>query len=656
MNPVEWLEAEIDALTDELVQISPSEWAEEYRRLPASVTSRPGPYDYAVTPYLREIVDCLDTRSPTRQVAIMKGAQTGGTVGVLENFLGYLIAHVRTAPVMLVTATQDLAGLRMDEYIMPMIEQSGMSELIQNNSENKRKAGATAKKLSWYGGGFCVPTGSNEASKLRSISARVVALDELDAMPIRVGNDGCPVALAKRRTAAFEHQRKILMISTPTTSEESRILREYNDGDRRVFKVPCLGCGVFSELRWEHKDKKGVQNGGIVWTLDGEGRVVPGSVRYSCPHCGECHLNEHKRLMMPQGRWEATATPIHPSIRSYHISALMSPPGFYSWESAVVDWLKAWNVETKQPRDRELLQEFYNNVLGREFRTGGARLTYAKVARHARSYYFGRVPNDLAATMCGGKIGFLTCSADIQKDFIAVAVYAWGPGRIGYLIDRMRFDGSTDDPLNMAGPWGSLKRLIDDKWYPDGEGRVYDLKLTLVDSGYRTGEVYDFCAQFEHGVFPLKGDDRPQKGPTKEFKRLKEASQAGVDGWVVNVNHYKTRLAAVLRAEPTSSNEPAPVNTVSFPDDLPNEALEELTAEEFVEMTNPRGEKSWGWKRKGRNELWDLTVYGGAARDIVAYMLCREHLELETIIWGRFWEIAESIGFGWADAPPVEKE
>ena len=44
----------------------------------------------------------------------------------------------------------------------------------------------------------------------------------------------------------------------------------------------------------------------------------------------------------------------------------------------------------------------------------------------------------------------------------------------------------------------------------------------------------------------------------------------------------------------------------------------EMTAEEKIETTDKKGKKSWEWKRTGRNELWDRTVYNAAARDIAA--------------------------------------
>lgn len=645
-----WLADQIDRLTDELVEISPSEWAEEHRRLPPSVTSLPGPFSYDVAPFCREMVDCLDRRSPVRELTIMKGAQTCATVAVAESAIGYWIAHVRTAPIMFITATKELAALRMDEYITPMLKESGLSHLIQSNSDNKRKAGQTQRKISWKGGGFLLPVGSKEASGLRSASVPNLLLDELDSYPLRVGRDGDPSALADRRTAAFVKTRKIVRISTPTTEEHSRIAVEYARGDQRVFKLPCLGCGEFDEVRWRHDDSDGVQKGGIVWAMNEHGNVEPGSVRYACRHCGHCHINEDKRNMLPRGRWEATAVPAHPSIRSYHVTALISPADFYSWEHAVIDWLRAWNVETKKSRDDEKLQEFYNNVLGRPFRISGARLTWINVARHVREYNMGQVPNEFAREMCGDRIGFLTAAVDVHDNFLAMAVYAWGPNRVGFLVAYHIFEGDCSDPF--TGPWLEVAEVIDTK-YHDGVDREYPIKVTVVDSGYGklNSEVYSFCAQYSSGVYPLKGDDVVKKGATREFQLIKEASKSGADGFLVNVNHYKARLAAVLRASPRPSTEAALVDSVSFPKDVTEKALMELTAEEFVKKGKS---EVWYWRRvRQRNELWDLTVYCAAARDIAAWMLIREHLEEDILDWSIFWPLADRVGWGWAEAAPL---
>ena len=253
--------------------------------------------------------------------------------------------------------------------------------------------------------------------------------------------------------------------------------------------------------------------------------------------------------------------------------------------------------------------------------------------------------------MCGDRIGFLTASVDVHDNFLAMAVYAWGPNRVGFLVQRYTFEGDCSDPF--AGPWLEVEKVIDTKFH-DGVDREYPIKLTLVDSGYGklTSEVYSFCAQYSSGVYPLKGDDKVHKGPTPEFKRLKEASKSGVDGWVVNVSHYKSRLAAVLRSSPRPESEPALVDSVSFPADVDPKILMELTAEELVKKG-----KSWEWKRvRARNELWDLTVYCAAARDIAAYMLIREYLEEDILDWSAFWPLADRVQFGWAEAAPLAQD
>jgi phage terminase large subunit GpA-like protein len=594
----------------------------------------------------------MDPRSPVRDVAIMKGAQTCGTVGIGENAIGFWLHHQKTAPCMFMTADEKLSKLRMDEYILPMFEHSDLGHIIQNNSElNTKKAGQTAKKISVMGGGFLMMANARSRGDTRSASIRNAVFDEVDTYPI--SKDGDTLALGKRRCTAFKKSCKILTISTPTTEEHSLIKTEFDKGDQRVFKVPCLGCGEFDEIRWKWEDREGQQVGGIVWALDEDGDVVPGSVKYACRHCGHCHDNEHKRDMFPRGYWEPTAKPKHPSLRSYHISGLMSPADFYSWEDAVIDWLQAWNVDTNQARDNEKLQEFYNNVLGQPFRIAGSRLTLAKVGRHVRNYVSGVVPNKLAEQMCGGKVGYLTCSADIHKDHIDATVMAWGPNRVGFTVGRSVFRGPTADPFDEASPWGRLSELIEMSFRDDHGTREYPIKITMVDSGWgeMASEVYDFCAQYDYGVYPLKGDTSIRKSGGREFKRISDESKAGVDGWLVNVDHYKNRLAAVLRADPRPENELAMVDSVSFPKDTEDEALKELIAEEYVKVG-----KRWEWKRvKARNELWDLTVYNSAARDIAAYMVCREQFELDAI-WSRFWEWADENEFGWAEVAPVADE
>jgi phage terminase large subunit GpA-like protein len=72
-------------------------------------------------------------------------------------------------------------------------------------------------------------------------------IDEADAMENSC--EGDVVALAEKRTLSFGN-RKIILGSTPLDTETSHVLRAYEASDRRVFELPCPGCGAFNELLW----------------------------------------------------------------------------------------------------------------------------------------------------------------------------------------------------------------------------------------------------------------------------------------------------------------------------------------------------------------------------------------------------------------------
>ena len=69
----EWATDEILALTEELEHLTPSEYNEQTRYLPESVTPMPGFIRYETFPFLREILDCFDVDSPVREVNLKKG-------------------------------------------------------------------------------------------------------------------------------------------------------------------------------------------------------------------------------------------------------------------------------------------------------------------------------------------------------------------------------------------------------------------------------------------------------------------------------------------------------------------------------------------------------------------------------------------------------
>jgi phage terminase large subunit GpA-like protein len=117
-----------------------------------------------------------------------------------------------------------------------------------------------------------------------------VLCDEVDRYPPSAGEEGDPVALAKRRSATFWN-RKIILVSTPTNKDASRIESAYLESDQRKFMVPCFDCGEHQELRWSN----------VNWE---EGK--PQTAHYTCEHCGSVWDDADRRKAVSKGHWEAT--------------------------------------------------------------------------------------------------------------------------------------------------------------------------------------------------------------------------------------------------------------------------------------------------------------------------------------------------------------
>lgn len=644
----EWLASQFDALTTELVVRTPSEWAEERRYLPQQAAQLPGPFRFDVTPYLREIVDCLGPDSPIREVAFMKGVQLGATVGVLENYIGFIVEHVKTAPVMMVTADAELAKLRIETSVIPMLQLSGLDHLIKSSDEkNPRKTGRTDKKLEWVGGGFLIPTGAINPSKMRSIPIQLMLRDEIDGWPDQVGKDGDPLKLSFDRTATYELSRKVLDISTPLLRDRSKIERQFLRGDQRRYFVCCLKCGRAQVLRWERTDPSTGYVSGIQYDLDAHGRLVPNSTRYVCENadCGHAHVNDDKtRLLAPEhgAEWRATATPVAAHVRSYHLSALYSPVGMQSWDACVQKWLEAWDVERNTVRSVPALQVFYNNVLGETFKVIGDKVSTENVSAHRRSeYQSGEIPNQFALSYCGSRILVLICTVDVHADNLAVGVFGWTRDRRCFVISYDRFEGDTSN-LDDEATWGRLRKLIEEREYTADDGNKYRLSLTLIDSGYRADDVYRFCSEYASGVYPVKGRaDSPKAAATKEFSPF--TTPMGTTGYGVTVDLYKDRWGPALKRSWNGIGQ-QPAGHFNAPKDITDRQLRELTVEVKRQRRDSTGLViGFEWYRPSGadNELWDTLIYATAGLDMLARDVCISQLGGDSVVWTQFFDLCE---------------
>lgn len=645
----DWLADEVEDLTDHIDHVSPSEFNEANRYLPASVTSIPGYIRYAVNPFMREIVDCFDVNSPVREVNLKKGVQITYST-VLESGALYFMAHVKTLPIMYMTADKELASARIENNFLPMLNHSDLAHIIRSSDiGNIRKTGKTANHLQFDGGGYLVPFGAKNADKMRSYSICIMLKDEIDAWLETVGKDGDPDKLSDDRCSGYWERRKIFRGSTPLIWGSSKIQKAYLRGDQRLYLVRCKHCGFPQQLRFETLNKETGIRGGFKFEIE-KGVLLLDSVRYCCQNCGEPHFEHDKaRLFSPDhgAHWKPTAQPAEPNIRSYHLPAFYSPIGMAPWYKCISDYLSGFDPVTKKVIDIGKYQTFYNNILAEPFKILGDRIQFTQVSAHRRvEYRLGEIPNKYAAKYSGSPILFLTCQVDVHKNNLAVTVMGWCKDSICYVIDywRVEVKENEDDCSELScSVWSRLREIIEEKEYTADDGKKYRVLYTWIDSGYNNDTVVTFCKDYLSGVVPILGRDRPSKNQkVSEFAEF--TTQGGTVGYKILVDHYKDRLAPVLRrgwSEGEGKQRPYHFNA---PVDITDKQLKELTKETRVQKKNERGEVSYEWHRPGNaaNELWDLLVYGHAGVEIIAWLICIEHFELKSIDWVQFWEYIET--------------
>jgi phage terminase large subunit GpA-like protein len=291
-------------------------------------------------------------------------------------------------------------------------------------------------------------------------------------------------------------------------------------------------------------------------------------------------------------------------------------------------------------------------VLGEPFELRGEKLRYEQVSNHRRKWYqFGEIPNTMLQRVCGSACLVLVCQVDVHKDNLAVSVKGWCRDRRVVLIDYWRFgeDPNADkrgvylgDTENLDDPhtWVRLRELIETKEYVADDGKRYRIAMTFIDSGYRADDVYRFAAEYESGVYPVKGREGiPKNATVREFSEF--TTPMGTRAFGITVDIYKDRWSAALRRE-WNGEELQPAPFFNAPQDITDRQLRELTVEVKTErIDKDTGQRiGWEWRRPSgaANELWDLLVYANTAIDLFAWDYCRNQLALESVNWTAFWD------------------
>lgn len=562
-----------------------SQWADTHRMLSKKSSSEAGRWTTKRTPYLKEVMDSLSVTCHTRKVVLKKGAQVGGTE-CGNNWLGYIIDHA-PGPVMFVLPRIEDAKRNSKLRVDPLIEETPrLSEKV--GSAKSRDSNNTILQKGFEGGEL-VMTGANSAAGLRSMPARFLFMDELDAYPLDVEGEGDPVSLALARSRTFS-RRKAFLCSTPTIEGYSKISQEFDLSDKRFFNVPCPHCEkkqilTFENLKWD------------------EGK--PETTLYYCEHCGEGIEERFKTRMLDGGEWIPTA---ESETRGYHISALYSPLGWFSWSDIVKDYLDA-KREMEVDKKHDKMRVFVNTILGETYKEPGEAPEWQRL-------YLRREPYKIGVVQAGAC--FLTCGIDVQKDRLELEVIAWGRNLENWSVEYQVLNGDTAQ----EEVWNELANYVQ-KSFPCVDGRELPILLTAIDAGFNTQHVYNFCRRFSpKRVAPVKGYDelatiiaQPRAVDVKQSNG--RTFRRGVKYWPIGVSIIKSEIYGVLKVDPPIAGAPVPRGLCHFPE-YSEEYFRQLCAEKVSIKKNRKGFSVMEWvKDRERNEALDVRAYNRAAAAII---------------------------------------
>ncbi len=543
-----------------------SDWADEFRYLSPEASAEPGKWRTSRTPYLKEILDAIG-RVP--EVVIMASAQVGKTEAAL-NTIGYFM-HQDPSPIMMVQPTIEMAEAISKDRIATMLRDCpGLSGLVKDRRV-RDSGNEILHKV--FPGGHLTLSGANSPASLASRPIRVLLFDEVDRFPPSAGAEGDPINLAVKRSATFWN-RVILKVSTPAIKGASRIEKDWERSDKRIYYVPCPHCQKLQPLVWER----------VKWESKKSSDQV--EAWYECVECFGKITDAHKPLFLAEGRWMQTNP--KSSIAGFHLSELYSP-----WRS-FADVVKAYLEAKDSP---QLLKVFWNTSLGLPFDDGsGEGLLWRSLFNRREPYNSLSVPRSAL---------LLTAGIDVQANRLAVSVWGWGKAEEAWLVYHTEIYGSPQEEKI----WHDLDSILE-ATYSHELGELA-ISLAAIDTGFAAQAVYNY-SRTRPKVYPVKGSStlwKPviSRPSAVDFNYKGKSIKKGVQIWPIGTDTAKSSIYARLKLPQAGPG------YFHFPQNIEEEYFEQLTAEKCVtSFSNGNLKRQWVTIRN-RNEALDCLVYAYAA-------------------------------------------
>ena len=546
-------------------RLSVAEWADRERRLSSEASAAAGRWVTSRAEYQRGIMDAIS--DPTlRDIVVMAGAQVGKTE-MLLNVIGFHVHH-DPAPILLVQPTLEMAQAFSKDRLAPMLRDTPALKGSVKDPRSRDANNTTTHKV--FTGGHISLVGSNSAAGLASRPIRVVLCDEVDRYPASAGSEGSPILLARKRSATF-HNRKMVMVSTPTNKGASMIESQYHESDQRQYFVPCEDCGTVQTLKWSQ----------VQWEKD-----KPETACYVCEACGSVWDDPKRNRSVRKGQWVATAD--FTGVAGFHINGLYSP-----W-TVLSDAVRDFLVAKKAP---DTLRVFVNTFLAETWEDQGE--TVGDIDFQSREDNWGdTLPDDIVV---------ITAGIDVQDDRLELELVGWGRDEESWSLAYKTLYGDPSTPHL----WNDLDNILKASFVTEN-GRQLGIRAACIDSGgHYTQAVYNFVRPREgRRIFAIKGmggEQRPLVSrPTRNnIGKIKLFS--------VGTFPIKELIFSRLKIQSEGAG------YCHFPVGRPDEYYQQLANSEKIVTKYQKGFPRRDFvKTRTRNEALDCRVYAYAALCILS--------------------------------------
>ena len=312
----------------------------------------------------------------------------------------------------------------------------------------------------------------------------------------------------------------------------------------------------------------------------------------ACVACGSVIEEHNKTEMMRLGEWRPTKTEnVSRRRRSYHLSSLYSPLGWFSWADIAEKFEKAQN-------DPAQMKTFVNTILGETFEEKGIQVSSSELISRVEEYESEILPTG---------VHLLTAGVDIQRDRIELEIVGWGAGEETWSIDYKILMGDTTADM----VWQMLDMELM-RQFKHSTGTMLRLARIFVYSSDQTQRVYDYTRVRDGiGVYACKG----MAGPTRPLVPAKPSRVAvkstGGEVWLygIGVKAAKDLVMARLRLEEWGAG------YCHFGPHNDEKYFKMLTVEKLVTRYDKKGGEVQEWTKPAgsRNEALDCRVYAMAA-------------------------------------------